>query len=168
MRIFKFIIVLLLVGMAITSCQPTYDKQYSWAYPVAGDWACKAYVGDELVGGPYQFKIYNTSMGQDSIWFDDYAGGSYPSGKSTFWNFKIKAAVNMATNTFQTNGSISVIPYINKKDTTYINIVVSKGQIIKNDSIYMEVKFSDDPDKNTYILKGHRANTYDDYEKIGY
>ncbi|WP_321424948.1 lipid-binding protein [uncultured Bacteroides sp.] len=163
MRILKFIIVLLFVGMSITSCQPTYDKQYSWAYPVAGDWACKAYVGEKLIGGPYQFKIYNTSMGQDSIWFDDYAGGTPTSsgGKPSFWQFKIKAAVDMSSNTFQTTGSISTVPKY------AINIVVSKGQIIKNDSIYMEVKFQDDPN-NTYILKGHRANTYDDYEKIGY
>ena len=46
-----------------------------------------------------------------------------------------------------------------------INVVVNNGKVIGNDSIYMEVKYSDDPDHATYIFKGHRANTYDDYEQ---
>ncbi|MDD4970056.1 MAG: lipid-binding protein [Paludibacter sp.] len=142
-----------LVAVAFFSCEPTYTKTYSWAYPVAGDWMVKAYVNGAEVGGPYEIKSYNSAFGKDSIWIDDYATTS---SNGNFWSFKVKTAVNMGTKTFSTVGSKNAI-------TNYgINIVVSNGKIIGNDSITMDVVFADDA-TTTYKLAGHREVSYEEY-----
>jgi hypothetical protein len=148
MRIFKLLIVLLLVVTAFYSCTPKYDKQYSWAYPVGGDWMVNAYVGPGLVGGPYEIKSYNSSFGRDSIWFDDYNGN--------FKNFKVKTFVDMSSKTFSTIGSPNAI-----KGTSITSIKISNGKIIGTDSITMDVVFSNSP--TIYRLAGHREQSYEEY-----
>jgi len=66
MRIIK---VLSIVVLALTffSCEPTYEKEYSWAFPLSGDWKVNAFVDGNEVGGPYEIKIYNSSL--DKIQF---------------------------------------------------------------------------------------------------
>ena len=143
-----------LVAVAFFSCTPTYTKTYSWAYPVAGDWKVKTYdASGAVTGGPYEIKSYNSSFGKDSIWIDDYATTS---SNGNFWSFKVKTAVNVGAKTFSTVGSVNAIPSYG------IKIVVSKGQIIGNDSITMNVVFGDDP-TTTYVLAGHREVSYEDY-----
>jgi len=153
MKKINYLILLVVVFIAI-SCEPKYEKQYSWAYPIAGDWSVHSYNNDgSIKGGPYEIKSYNSSFGQDSIWFDDYAT------KSTdghFWSMKYKVSANMNSKTFETKGSTNAISGYN------ISIIVNEGKIIDNDSIYFKIIFSDDPE-STYILAGHRANKYDDY-----
>ena len=59
MKKINYLILLIVVFVGI-SCEPTYKKTYSWAYPVAGDWMVKAYVDGVLQkGGPYEIKSYN-------------------------------------------------------------------------------------------------------------
>ncbi len=135
--------------LTLTSCEQEYEKQYNWAYPVAGQWKCNAYVDGELIYGPFEIKTYNTSVGQDSIWIDDYGGN--------FWEFKIKAAVNMASRTFQTEGSMNTIP-----DYDDIWIKVTNGAVILKDSIRLDMEFQDD-EGTVYTIAGHRSQYYDDY-----
>lgn len=152
MRIFKFLL-LSLVAVALFSCEPTYVKEYSWAYPISGDWKVNAYIDGVEVGGPYEIKVYNSSFGQDSIWIDDYATTS---SNGHFWSMKFKAAADMSTKTFQTTGSKNAI------NGYGIVISVANGKVINTDSITMDLVFSDDP-TTTYQLAGHRMVGYDDY-----
>ena len=165
MRIFK-IIIMSLVAVAFFSCEPTYTKTYSWAYPVAGDWMVKAYIDGAEVGGPYEIKSYNSSFGKDSVWFDDYGSSTFDIAKNkwvitsgNFWTMKCKAAVNMTTKTFSTTGSTNAIGGYE------IGIKVLNGKIIGNDSISFEIQFEDDstPYGTTYTLAGHREVSYEDY-----
>lgn len=142
------ILSLVLLSLAIFSCQKKIEKEYSWAYPVAGDWTLKAHVDNEEVAGPFEVKIYNTSFGQDSIWIDDYNGN--------FYQMKCKAKVDMSNLTFQTAGSTNAI-------TGYgINVKVMEGKVINKDSIYFKMEFSDDPG-TVYTLSGHRTTSYEEY-----
>jgi hypothetical protein len=152
MRIYKLLIVFLL-AVVFYSCEPTYVKEYSWAYPVAGDWTLKAYTDGAVVAGPFEIKSYNSSFGKDSVWFDDYATTS---SNGHFWSFKFKAKVDMVTKTFSTTGSKNAI-------TGYpIKIVVTNGKIVGTDSLTMDVVFADDP-TTTYQLAGHRTTSYEEY-----
>jgi len=153
MKKINYLILLIVVFVGI-SCEPTYKKTYSWAYPVAGDWMVKAYVDGVLQkGGPYEIKSYNSAFGKDSIWIDDYATTS---SNGNFWSFKVKTSVNVGSKTFSTVGSTNAI-------TGYpIKIVVTNGKIIGTDSITMDVVFEDDA-TTTYQLAGHREVSYEEY-----
>jgi len=157
------LLIFALAGVALFSCEPTYEKQYSWAYPVAGDWMVTTYVDGEATTGPWEMKSYNSSYGKDSIWIDDYEGN--------FWTFQTKCAVDMNSKTFQTTGSISAI------EDYPITVKVLNGKIIGKDSIYMELQFEDEgyyddndefvptPFAVTYQVKGHREVSYEEYTK---
>jgi hypothetical protein len=155
MRIFKLLIVSI-VAVAFFSCEPTYVKEYSWAYPIAGDWKLRAYndgVEVDWYDGPFEIKIYNSSFGKDSIWIDDYATTS---SNGNFWSTKFKAAVNMTDKTFSTTGSKNAV-------TGYpISIKVSNGKVVGTDSITMDVEFGDEAGV-IYQLAGHRIVGYDEY-----
>ena len=143
-----------LVAVAFFSCEPTYTKTYSWAYPVAGDWKVKVTVDGAPVSWqlkPFEIKSYNSSFGKDSIWIDDYAA---------FWPMKFKAAVNMASKTFHTPGSMNL--EASSVDGNYYPVVIKNGKIVGNDSIYFEAVFGDDP-TTTYVLAGHREVSYEEY-----
>lgn len=169
----KKILFLFAVVLAFASCEPKFEKEYSWAYPIAGDWVVTVYdkADSSYYYGPFELRGYNPSSGKDSIWFDDYPAFSYSTATelytitaANFWAFKFKAAVNMTANTFQTTGSPnSLIGYATGEPVNVyeMDVVVNDGKIIGNDSIYMELTFSDDP--TTFIISGHRATSYDDY-----
>lgn len=158
MRIFKFLLVSV-VAVAMVSCEPTYKKEYSWAYPIAGDWLITAYLKADgsQASDPFEMRAYNPSFGTDSVWIDDYGVGVASSAQyGNFWTMKFKVAANMTTKTFSATTTANRIPgYL-------IDIVVENGKIVGNDSLYMEVTFEDDP-TNTYILAGHRETSYDEY-----
>lgn len=163
MKKISFLILLVVVLIGVTSCEPTYEKEYNWAYPVSGDWMVKAYTKDAngaltLYGGPYEVKTYNSAYGQDSIWVDDYPVyySQYDAYYGNFWTMQVKAAVNMKTKTFETSGST------NNVSGYPINIKITNGKLIGNDSISMDVVYGDDPG-NTYVLAGHRETGYDEY-----
>jgi len=149
MRIFKILIVSV-VAVALFSCEPTYKKEYSWSYPISGDWMLTAYDKSDMspVWGPFELKAYNSSFGTDSVWIDDYDGN--------FWDMKFKVAANMSSKTFSAVTTTNQIPGYD------IDIVVENGKIVGTDSLYMEVTFGDDP-TTTYVLSGHREISYDEY-----
>lgn len=181
MRTYKFLIICLVaVAFAFSSCEQKYEKQYSWAYPVAGDWMVKAYVVDSTksvvdptkytydttaITGPWEMKSYNSSFGKDSIWVDDYgtstmnADSTWKISAGNFWTMQVKCAVDMSTKTFQTKSSMNAIG-------GYPNIMkVLNGKVINNDSIFYEIQFEDDSPSfgTTYLIAGHREVSYEEY-----
>lgn len=159
---YLFILVLTIV---VASCEPKYEKEYSWAYPVAGDWTVAAYVDGVVVPGYEKFEIksYNSAFGQDSIWIDDYgtsvtknAAGQITAANGHFWTMKFKVAVDMANKTFKSENSKNVIPNYG------IAIKVTNGKVVGSDSISMEVEFGDEPG-TIYRVAGHRTTSYDEY-----
>jgi hypothetical protein len=152
MRLTKLLFIIL-AAITFISCEPTYEKEYSWAYPLAGDWKLIPYVDGAEIGDAFEIKIYNSSFGQDSIWIDDYATTS---SNGHFWSMKFKAKANMTAKTFESTGSTNAIVNYG------IAIKLSNGKVIGNDSITMDVEFGDDAG-TIYQLKGHRIVSYDDY-----
>lgn len=152
-------ILLIAVAYIFVSCEKTYTKEYSWAYPVAGDWMLKTYDNGVASSAPFEIKIYNSSFGKDSIWIDDYGTGTTAATAGNFWTMKFKAAVNMTSKTFKTEGSKSVVTGYN------IGVKVLNGRVIGNDSIIFDIQFEDDttPYGTTYTLAGHRAGSYEEY-----
>ena len=142
------------MAVAFYSCEPTYVKEYSWAYPIAGDWKLTAYVDGSAVSDPFEIKAYNSAFGMYSIWIDDYA--TSPTN-GNFWSMKFKVAANMTTKTFQTAKSMNAV-----SGYTNMSVQVSNGKVIGTDIITMDVEFSDDPG-TIYQLAGHRLVGYDEY-----
>lgn len=155
MRLTKVLLVVL-AAVTLYSCEPTYEKEYSWAYPIAGDWKITATVDGLPVSwapDPFEIKVYNSSEGQDSIWIDDYA--TTPTN-GHFYSMKFKVKADVASKTFESVASKNTITGFD------IDVMVSNGKVIGNDSIIMDVEFGDDPG-TIYQLKGRRINSYDDY-----
>ncbi|WP_018625793.1 lipid-binding protein [Niabella aurantiaca] len=148
MKTIYFLGAALILSLAFFSCQKKVEKEYNWAYPVAGDWTLKAAIGDQVVAGPFEVKIYNSSFGQDSIWLDDYNGN--------FYQMKFKAKVDMSNLTFETGGSKNAIAGYG------INVKLTEGKVINKDSIAFKVEFSDDPG-TIFSVSGHRTTSYDEY-----
>ena len=152
MKKYIFSILIVLSVTIFYSCESKYEKEYSWAYPIAGDWTLNAYIEGDFIYGPFEMKAYNTSFGKDSIWFDDY-----PTATSwNFWQMKYKVAADMNSKTFQTSGSINAFPGYD------IIIKVSNGIVVNNDSISFDMEFEDDPG-TIYTLAGHRTISYEEY-----
>jgi hypothetical protein len=160
-----------IISLVFASCEPKYEKEYNWAYPVCGDWMVKVYVEGEEYAGPYEMKTYNSSFGQDSIWIDDYPVyySNYDAYYGNFWTLQVKAAVDMKSLTFQSDSAISVVPGYP------VAIKVRNGRVINKDSIYFELQFEDDgyyddngdrvpnPFGTTYQIAGHRETSYEEY-----
>lgn len=149
MKIIYFLGGIFVLALALLSCQKKIEKEYSWAYPVAGDWTLKATYDDE-VEGPFEVKVYNTSFGQDSIWIDDYAGN--------FAGLKFKAKVDMASKTFQTSGSKNIATGSFANDV----VKITEGKIVNNDSIYFKMELGKLPG-TVFTISGHRTTSYDEY-----
>ena len=161
-------LILLMLTIVLASCEPTYVKTYSCAYPVAGDRMVSTYdtITGKVTSGPYEIKSYNASFGKDSILIDDYGSSTFNPATNkwvitpgNFWTMHFKEAVNMSTKTFQTAQSTSLIGGYE------IGIRVFSGKIIGNDSISFNIQFEDDttPYSTTYRLAGHREVGYDEY-----
>lgn len=162
---YLILLVVVFVGM---SCEPTYEKEYSWSYPLSGDWKLNTYERsvingeDSLTSSEYfEIKIYNSSFGKDSIWIDDYGTGvASASQYGHYWTMKFKVKADMTSKTFHNSKEVwNAIPGYK------IGIKAQNGVVIGNDSIRFELQFEDDttPYAKTYILAGRRIISYDDY-----
>lgn len=132
--------------MFMFSCQKMeYTQQFSWAYPLSGEWALQLEYGGTVDPGPYFIKVYNTAFGQDSVWIDD---------NGNIIGFKVKAKADVKALTFSSSN------YIAAGDTT----TISNGKIINKDSIYFEF-VSTNPIISGIPFKmyGHRSTSYEEY-----
>ena len=141
-----FFLCLILLGISCTKVD--YTQQFSSTHPISGDWTITV-VSSAGTSGPFFMKIYNTSNSKDSVWIDD---------NSTFWQTKTKARVDMTNLTFSATNAQNV--YYDSK------VTYSNGKVIGNDSIYFQVKFSDDKDSLTYTYSGHRKVSYEEYNNL--
>lgn len=144
---FKFGYFLMLVIIFGSCTKMKYDQEFSSTYPISGEWTITVDDGTTK-SGPFHMKIYNTANSKDSVWIDD---------AETFWDTKTKCAIDMKNLTFATEAAQN--EYYDSQ-VTYAN-----GKVIGKDSIYFEVKFSDDSPAygNTYKYYGHRKTSYEEY-----
>jgi hypothetical protein len=125
------------------------------AQSLANEWWVGIYQGTtNLYGAGHLYKLItsNTAANTNQIWVDD---------QHHLWDFKVKAQADFNALTFSAA----------KAQNEYYNITVdiTNGKVIKGagrsksgnvtDSIYMDVKFSDDP-TNTYQIKGHSRTSF--------
>lgn len=142
-------ILMAVLTIFLSSCQKMeYTPEFNWAYPLCGDWALQLESGGTVYPGPYFIKVYNSSIGRDSIWIDD---------NGNIWPFKVKAKADMKELTFSTTGFIS-FPGTNSEDV----VTIINGRIVNNDSIYFEAEFGSDAG-TVYKMYGHRAKSYEEY-----
>jgi hypothetical protein len=161
----KFKNIFLLAGLLslgfLSSCeQDEADMEVMATYPISGDWVVNYYVADgtgkleEIGYNGVQVLAYNTAANKGTeIWIDDHG---------TFWDYKVKATVNMADLSFA-GKELTNVSYEDSK------VTLTDGKVIKNgtksngapsDSISFKVAFNDDktPYGTTYIAAGHRYN----------
>jgi hypothetical protein len=156
----KLILIATIIIVVVTGCIKTEDPGGPTAKALANEWWITVTVdGTDVLGGHVAFTTYNSAPDQDSIWVDDL---------TNFWTFKCKAKADYKALTFATTGA-------ENDYTAGTNVTLSNGKILPNaghsktgniaDSIYVEAKFSDDPDNLTYVISG-TARTFraeDDY-----
>jgi len=125
-----------------------------------GWWVNVSMMGNSgyLTPTPVFFATYNNAANSpDSLWIDDLGN---------FWNFKVAAGVNYSALTFQVTGAINTY-YLDTVDIANGKILPKAGHSRAGnvaDSIYMEVKFSDDVPAygNTYIIAGTARTGFDE------
>jgi len=143
--IFFSLVTLLILGLM--GCEKEIVVDYTDAYPIAGTWWVTyqfddgaGNIGDWYGVGYTKLFIYNTARDNDSIWIDDH---------SNFWDYKLKAGYAGSDFSVASGWNVSYP----------VGIVVSKGKVIDNDSIYMEIEYADDPG-TIYICSGVRFDGF--------
>ncbi len=147
-----------LLGIFITSCKKDPVVGGTAVQSLAGEWWIKLDYGKDATGdfGPnyYNFSTYNTAANiPTEMWVDD------DNNSKSFWDIKGKVTTNVAGRTFS-GTNIANQDY----QSTF---TITNGKIIPNgtrasgthdvvDSIYFEIKFSDDPVPGTI----HKAGGY--------
>ena len=143
--IFFSLATILIIGLM--GCEKDIVVEYADAYPIAGTWWVTyqfddgaGNIGDWYGVGYTKLFVYNTSLDNDSIWIDDH---------DNFWQYKVKS--------FYTGSTFSVDQGNDVRwgDAT----TVAKGQVIDNDSIYMEIEWASDPG-TIYICSGVRYDGF--------
>lgn len=102
--------------------------------------------------GHFQLLTYNTASNSSEIWIDDY-------GHS--WQFKVKAQANYGDLTFSAAQATDQYNNI-KVDITEGKVIPGAGRSKTGnvtDSIFMKIKFSDDP-TTTYEVSGHARTKF--------
>ena len=151
------------IFLIAASCQKSYDPGTTNSQKMAnGWWVTFTSGGADIYGiGHFFLTTYNqSSNNNDSIWVDDL---------SHSWVFKCKAAANYSALTFGVpaapndyNGDTSTVTITNGK--VLLKAGTTKGGN-KSDSLYMQIKFSDDPSGLTYVISGTARTGFieDDY-----
>ncbi|HYG21041.1 MAG TPA: lipid-binding protein [Ohtaekwangia sp.] len=164
MRLFtKYCAVFVISLGSITACTPDEPEvTYASTYPVSGEWWVTYQVESapgvyEDVGHGYsKLLTFNTSADDgDSVWVSD---------EENFWEFKIKAAVDMETYEFSTEESANAF-YDSKVIVQNGKVLLKEGRStsgVVTDSIYFEVSFDDDTPAygTTYIVSGVRRTGF--------
>ncbi len=139
----KLFLILSIGACTMISCQKTKDPGATAAVKLANEWWAELKLDGDNVYGPAQFSkiaTYNTSANTNELWVDDMHG---------LWDFKVKAAADFNSLTFNASQAVSVIPNYD------IKVNITDGKVILNgghsksgnitDSIYMKIEFEDDP-----------------------
>lgn len=153
----KIIPASLIIGLALfASCSKNLpDPGATNSVKMANEWwVTFSLNGVDQIGTHVKLSTYNTSDNGDSIWVDDLGNT---------WQFKVKARANYQNLTFSTDSA--------QNETYDIHVFITDGQMFKNggisktgrttDSIYMKIRFTDDP-TNTYEISGTGRTMYSD------
>lgn len=118
-------------------------------------WVTLTLNGVDQYGTHKKIETSNTSANDNTIWVDDFGGN--------VWQFQAKAVADFTNLTFSANQSASSVSGYN------IKVDITDGKVLPNlgrsksgnvvDSIYMKIKFSDDPG-NVYVLSGHARTKF--------
>jgi hypothetical protein len=159
-RIIKLISVVSGIILLAASCQKSFDAGTTTSTKMANGWWVKFTVGGaDIYGlGTFFLTTYNqSSNNNDSLWIDDLQHS---------WVFKCKAAANYGALTFATPAA----PNDYNGDST--TVTITNGKVLpkagttkggnKSDSLYMQVKFSDDPSATTYVISGTARTGFDE------
>jgi len=155
-KIFYFMI--LGLGVALfSSCEKDLEIGGTATEQMAGDWYVQYSADPEHApsGDYYYFTTYNTASNVPTEMFLD--------GMETFWQFKGKVNVDLSTLSFSAD---NVQNEYYDSQFTVLNGKILKGAATapgskaKTDSIYFQVKFSDDDDGLTYTLSGYKKTGF--------
>jgi hypothetical protein len=147
-----------LLTMSMVSCKRTLPDNGKTAVVnmANGWWVTYSVQGTPLLATPVFFSTYNTSENTtDSLWIDDLGN---------FWDFKGKVASDYTHLTFSNNACVNTY-YDDTAQIANGKILLKAGHSrtgVLTDSIYFEIKFSDDEDANgnpapylnTYVVSG--------------
>lgn len=148
------------VLVTLSACSKKPDIGGTQAENMTNEWWAELkHLNGTNYYGPGAFghiATYNTAANTNEIWVDD---------QGELWDFKVKAQADLGNLSFAAT---------NAENQNYnITVTITEGKIIPNaghsktgnvtDSIYMKVKFSDDPE--TFIIAGHARTRFaeDDY-----
>lgn len=161
MKRLVYILVILLMGTTIYSCQESYEVGSSATEKLAGEWwfAILDENGDVMVdyeGIAARMTTYNTAdNGANELWVDDL---------EHYWEFKAKVKANVETLSFGSADSVNNVYYDE-------NMIVRDGQIWEGiatskdgnvtDSIRLTTVFSDG---TILIYAGHRHTGFEEDE----
>jgi hypothetical protein len=175
---------LITIVIAFSSCQKKQDVGGTIAQKFANEWWVQLYDPTGALAYPAGYyghmKTYNTSANDNTIWIDDFpfiATSPAPAHwTGDIWAFKFKATTNPSNLTFTATQAASDLSGKSGSTTVEykIKVDVTEGKILENaghsktgvltDSIYMKIKFSDDP-TTIYTIRGHARTRFseDDY-----
>lgn len=155
----KIISIFILSALISASCQKEEEVGGTAIEAMAGEWfvtATKTYEGEDESSYDAHFSTYNTAANNASeMWLDDL---------ESFWEMKGKVNVDLASMTFSTSSGVQNEYY----DMTF---EILNGKILKGaargpgsntatDSIYFEVKFSDDDDDTPWVISGYKRTGF--------
>jgi hypothetical protein len=153
-----FVIIAGITLIAVSSCSKKPDTGGTATESMANEWYVTLYDGTSPEVSHAHIYTYNSAANSNEIWLDD---------DGNVWEFKVKAAADVSALTFSASNVTSIWPSYN------IKVNITDGKIIPNagksktgnvtDSIYMKIKFEDDP--RTFTLAGHARTRFaeDDY-----
>lgn len=149
------------VSVLIISCSKEPDVENTATVKMAGDWWVETFEDGAQWDHFQRIYTYNTSDPNSSqIWVDD---------QKHIWPFKGKFDVDYSNLSFKAQTGIPNLSLAGKTMDLIEGKVISKGGHSKTgvvvDSIYMKLRFSDEP-THTYELKGHQRTGFfeDEYE----
>jgi hypothetical protein len=147
--------------IAVSSCSKKPDVGGTAAEKLANEWYVDLYNGTTKEVSHAHIYTYNTAANTNEIWVDD---------DGHIWDFKVKAATDLAALTFKADNVTSAVPGYD------IKVNITDGKVIPNaghsrtgnitDSIFMKISFEDDPVPGTvYEIRGHARTRFaeDDY-----
>ena len=162
----KTVFVFIIGILSLSSCKKEMeDPGGTAAQKMSNEWWVTVFSnGADVYGTHVKIKTYNSASTASEIWVDDFPNPTNATGN--VWGFQVKANADFNNLTFSANQSVSVVPnYDIKVDITDGKVLPGLGHTKTGgtvDSIYMKIKFEDDP-THTYELKGHgRTGLFED------
>lgn len=158
---------ILCAGLLFSCEKDEPEVQYTATYPVSGEW----WVTNKVETSPGVFEdVY--SLGHTPLLTSNTAANTaneiWISDEGNFWNYKIKAGVQIDNRTFSVLNAVNTTldnegePY-NIKVTITDGKVIEKGGLsrskVQTDSIYFRATFEDDPGV-IYHVSGHRRTGF--------